>query len=51
MRLYRKTLAFTKEAARQVHVSPLQLAVLYAHLGDKEQAFAFLEKAFEGERP
>jgi tetratricopeptide (TPR) repeat protein len=28
------------------YVSPAELAVLYASLGDREQAFAFLEKAF-----
>jgi eukaryotic-like serine/threonine-protein kinase len=49
--LYRKTLAFTEEAARQVYISPLQFAVLYAHLGEKERAFAFLEKAFEERQP
>lgn len=49
--LYRKTLAFTEEAARQVYVSPLQFAVLYAHLGEKDRAFAFLEKAFEERQP
>jgi len=49
--LYRKTLAFTEEAARQVYVSPLQFAVLYAQLGEKERAFVFLEKAFEERQP
>jgi len=51
MRLYRKTLAFTEEAARQVYVSPLQFAILFAQLGEREQAFAFLEKAFEEGHP
>jgi tetratricopeptide (TPR) repeat protein len=51
IKLYRKTLAFTEEAARQVYVSPLQFAILYAQLGEKEQAFAFLEKAFEEGHP
>jgi serine/threonine protein kinase/Tfp pilus assembly protein PilF len=51
LRLYRKTLAFTQEAARQYYVSPLQFAVLYAQLGDKDQAFTFLEKAFEEGHP
>jgi hypothetical protein len=32
-------------------VSPLQFAVLNAHLGEKERAFAFLEKAFEERQP
>jgi serine/threonine protein kinase/tetratricopeptide (TPR) repeat protein len=49
--LYRKTLAFTEEAAQRVYVSPLQFAVLYAQLGEKERAFAFLEKAFEERQP
>jgi eukaryotic-like serine/threonine-protein kinase len=49
--LYRNTLAFTEEAAHHVYVSPLQFAVLYAQLGEKERAFAFLEKAFEERQP
>ena len=49
--LCRRTLAFTEEAARQVYVSPLQFAVLYAQLGEKERAFVFLEKAFEERQP
>ena len=32
-------------------MSALQLAVLYAQLGEKERAFAFLEKAYEERHP
>ena len=49
--LYRKTLVLTEQAARQVYVSPVQFAILYAQLGEKEQAFALLQKAFEERQP
>jgi TolB-like protein/Tfp pilus assembly protein PilF len=49
--LYRKTLAFTMEAAKYTYVSSLNFAVLYAQLGQKEEAFIWLEKAFEERQP
>jgi hypothetical protein len=49
--LYQKTLDYTKEAARLGYVSSLKFAVLHAQLGEKDQAFALLEKAFEERHP
>lgn len=49
--LYQKTLEYCKEAARQGYVSSLRFAVLYALLGEKDRAFALLEKAFEDRHP
>jgi hypothetical protein len=49
--LYRKTLAFLQEAAKYTYVSSVHFAVLHAKLGDKDQAFAWLEKAFEERQP
>ena len=45
--LYRKTLAFSEEVAKYAYVSPIDFAVLYAHLGQMDEAFVWLEKAFE----
>jgi adenylate cyclase len=49
--LYRKTLAFLEEAAKYAYVSSVHFAVLYAKLGQNDQAFAWLEKAFEERQP
>jgi tetratricopeptide (TPR) repeat protein len=49
--LYRKTLAFLEEAAKYAYVSPVHFAVLHAQLGQKDEAFSWLEKAFEERQP
>jgi TolB-like protein/Tfp pilus assembly protein PilF len=49
--LYGKTLAFLEEAAKYAYVSPVHFAVLHAQLGENDQAFAWLEKAFEERQP
>jgi len=49
--LYRKTLAFLEEAAKYAYVSSVHFAVLHAKLGQSDQAFAWLEKAFEERQP
>jgi TolB-like protein len=36
-----------QELSRERYVSPIFIAMDYAHLGDKERAFAWLEKAYE----
>lgn len=44
----RQVLSFILSAmSRQRYVSPLDLAIVYIGLGDKEQTFEQLEKAFE----
>jgi serine/threonine protein kinase/tetratricopeptide (TPR) repeat protein len=40
-----------KEMSKRRRVEPWFLAVVYAGLGDKDQAFAWLEKSYTGERP
>ena len=37
-----------KYEGKEEYVPPTSIAALAARLGDKEQAFAWLEKAFEG---
>jgi serine/threonine protein kinase/Tfp pilus assembly protein PilF len=49
--LYRKTLAFLEETAKYAYVSSVHFAVLHAKLGQNDQAFAWLEKAFEERQP
>jgi TolB-like protein/Flp pilus assembly protein TadD len=49
--LYRKTLEFLEEAGKYAYVSPVHFAVLHAQLGEKDAAFASLEKAFEERQP
>ena len=49
--LYRKTLAFLEEAGTYAYVSPVHFAVLHAQLGENDQAFASLDKAFEERQP
>ena len=43
----RKTLAQLKELSARRYVSPYRVAMIYAALGDKEQTFAWLEKAYQ----
>ena len=40
-----------KERAVNRYVSPLDFARTYAHLGDTEQAFKYLEASFEDRSP
>ena len=49
--LYRKTLALMQEAAKYTYISPVELAILHANIGEKDQAFRWLEKAFEERHP
>lgn len=42
-----RALAELKQMAREQYVSPFDVALVYIGLGDKEQAFAWLEKARE----
>jgi TolB-like protein len=49
--LYRKTLAFLEEAGKYAYVSPVHFAVLHAQLGQRDEAFSWLEKAFVERQP
>ena len=40
-------LDYTQERAREQYVEPLEFADIYAQLGEKDQAFEWLEKAYE----
>jgi serine/threonine-protein kinase len=42
-----KTIAELQELSKSKYVSPYQVAAIYAGLGDKDQAFAWLEKAYQ----
>ncbi len=42
-----KTLAELREMSKQKYISPYLFAVVYDGLGDKEQTFAWLEKAYQ----
>jgi hypothetical protein len=42
-----KILDQLKELSRQRYISPLDIGIIYAGLGEKEQAFAWLNKACE----
>ncbi len=42
-----KSLAELREISKQRYVSPYHFAVVYAGLGDKDKAFAWLDKAFQ----
>jgi tetratricopeptide (TPR) repeat protein len=42
-----KVIAELLEIARQRYVSPLDIAIIYATLGDSDKAFSWLEKAYE----
>jgi tetratricopeptide (TPR) repeat protein len=41
----------SKEQARQRHVSPYWIAMIYVGLGEKDEAFAWFEKAYEERSP
>jgi len=43
----RKIIVGLEETAKHTYVSPYQIAAIYAGLGDQNQAFAWLEKAYE----
>jgi serine/threonine protein kinase/Tfp pilus assembly protein PilF len=43
---WEKTLSSQLEKARHEYVSPSSIAILYARLGDKENAFRYLDKAY-----
>jgi TolB-like protein/DNA-binding winged helix-turn-helix (wHTH) protein len=45
-----KALDLIKERAAQRYVSPDEFAVIYAHLGENDQAFAWLEREYEERR-
>jgi tetratricopeptide (TPR) repeat protein len=49
--LYRKTLAFMEQAAKYAYVSSIHFGVLHAQLGENDEAFRWLEKAFEERQP
>jgi hypothetical protein len=42
-----KIIAELQEVAKRKYVSSFQIAAIYAGLGEKNQAFAWLEKAYE----
>ncbi len=44
----RKILADLEELSRRTYVSPWLFAIVYPDLGDKEQAFFWLEKCYQG---
>lgn len=46
-----KVLGELQGQARQKYVSPYFIALIYTGLGEKEQAFAWLEKAYEQRHP
>jgi serine/threonine-protein kinase len=47
----RKLLDACETRAKTEHVSPAEFAELYTHLGQKEEAFAWLEKTFDERDP
>jgi len=49
--LYRKTLVFIEEAAKHAYVSPMNFAVLHAQLGEIDEAFRWLERAYVERQP
>lgn len=42
-----KVIAELREVSKRRYVSPLDIAMIYATLGERDQAFAWLEKAYE----
>jgi len=49
--LYQGSLDSLKEALKERYVSPISFAIGYAKLGDKNEAFAWLEKAYAERSP
>jgi tetratricopeptide (TPR) repeat protein len=43
----RRTLAELEALSRQIPVSPFNVALIYAALGERDQAFAWLDKAYQ----
>jgi eukaryotic-like serine/threonine-protein kinase len=43
-----KVIAELRQRTKRLHVSPYDVAIIYAGLGQKEEALAWLEKAYEG---
>jgi tetratricopeptide (TPR) repeat protein len=48
---YQKNLDQLQAASKQAYVSPMYFAFTYARLGDKDHAFAWLEKAYDEHQP
>ena len=48
---YRKNLDQLQAASKEAYVSPMFFVFTYARLGEKDQAFAWLEKAYEEHQP
>src|SRR5439155_557608 len=48
---YRAQLEGVTEASKGRYVSPIEFATIYASLGDRDQAFTWLDKAFEEHAP
>jgi TolB-like protein/Tfp pilus assembly protein PilF len=48
---YQKNLDLLKEASKEAYVSPMFYVFTYAHLGEKEQALSWLEKAYDEHQP
>jgi tetratricopeptide (TPR) repeat protein len=44
---WRWILDYTREAAKEQYIEPLDFALIYAQLSEKDQAFEWLEKAYE----
>ncbi len=48
---WKKNLEYLEEYAKHERVSPVDRAIMYTHAGEKEQAFRYLEKAFQQHAP
>jgi hypothetical protein len=46
-----KIIAELQSLSKQRYVSPLYIAMIYSTLGEKDQAFVWLEKAYEDHAP
>jgi tetratricopeptide (TPR) repeat protein len=44
---WKAVLEYEHSMARREHAAPLKLASIYAHLGEKDQAIACLERAYQ----
>jgi hypothetical protein len=49
--LTRRALSLTRDNARKGYVSPVNFAVLYAQLGDRERTISLLEEGFKEHSP